>query len=156
MPCPRGFVAPATCGNQCLFGWGDVPCAVPWATGGAFYSLQRLPPVLRDTRFEKDRHRRVYICDECNAHVAWCGQAKAFDGAYFRYDNTIQIHLLRDLWEQGKDFRWYCTMCYSKWWKQDDLSIVRRELGLTARIERRQARTEVWRQTNRVHAQYRH
>ena len=156
MPCPRGFVAPATCGNQCRFGWGDVPCAEPWAIGGAFYSLQRLPPMLGDSRFEKDRHRRVYICDECNAHVAWCGQAKAFDGAYFRYDNTIQIHLLRDLWEQGKDFRWYCTMCYSKWWKQDDLSIVRRELGLTARIEKRMARTEVWRQTNRDQAQYRH
>ena len=146
---PRGLLVPAKCGNEVQFGWGDVqmPCAVQWATGGAFYPHQRLPPVLRDSRFEKDRHRRIYICDGCNAHVAWCGQAKGFDGAYCSYDNKTQIQFLQRLWEQGKDFRWYCTMCYSKWWRTADLSIVRQQLGLTARTERRKARTEVWRQT---------
>ena len=150
-PCPRAVLAPNECGKEVQFGWGDVqmPCAASWATGEAIYSLQLLPPQIRDSRFHKHRHLRVYICDGCNAHVPWCGQAKGFDGAYYRYDNKTQIEFLPRLWEQGQDFRWYCTMCYAKSFREDDLSKVRERIGLNARMEKRQARTQAWRKTNR-------
>ena len=96
---------------------------------------QRLPPVLRDNRFSKDTHRRVYISDQCNAHVPWSGQAKTFDGAYMAYDNTTPIEFLPQQWERGKDFRWFCTMCYGKRWDDDDLSRIRQRIGLRAKVD---------------------
>ena len=142
---PGGLPASAHSANEVRYGWGDVqmPYAVPWATGAMFYSVQRFPPVLRDNRFCKDRHRRVYICDQCNAHVPWCGQAQAFDGAYSSYDNKTPLEFLPKLWERGRDFRWYCTMCYAKWWEEDDLAKVRHRIGLTAKVERRKARARI-------------
>ena len=117
---------------------------------------QRWPPVLRDNRFFKDRSRRVYICDHCHAHVPWSGQAKAFDGAYLTYDNKSPIELLPQQWEQGRDFRWFCTMCYARWWNMNDLGEVRQRLGLMAKVEARKARAEKWREKGCVDAKKRH
>ena len=130
--------------NEVRYGWGDVqmPYTVAWASGARSYPAQRWPPVLRDNRFSKDRHRRVYICDHCNAHVPWSGQAKAFDGAYLTYDNKTPIQFLPQQWEQGRDFRWFCTMCYARWWNMNDLGEVRKRLGLMAKVETRKARAE--------------
>ena len=144
--------------NQVQYGWGDVqvPDTVAWASGALSYPPQRWPPVLRDNRFFKDRHRRVYICDHCNAHVPWSGQAKAFDGAYLTYDNKTPIQFLPQQWEQGRDFRWFCTMCYARWWNMNDLGEVRKRLGLMAKVESRKARAEKWREQGCVDAQKRH
>ena len=72
------------------------------------------------------------------------------------YDNKTPIEFLPKQWERGRDFRWFCTMCYAKWWDEDDLGKVRGRLGLTAKVERRKAWAENWRASQCVDAQKRH
>ena len=88
------------------------------------------------------------------ALVSWSGQAKAFDGAYVSYDNKSPVCLLEQRREQGRDFRWFCTMCYAhvyaRWWNMPDLSDVRKRLGLEAKLKVHMTRARKWREEQRI------
>ena len=114
----------------------------PWQA----WTPQRLPPTIPDNRFLQDRTRRVYVCDHCQARVPWLGQSQAFDGQYWAYDNKSPNHVLQEQLERGRDFRWFCTACYARWWSVNDLEEVRRRLGLLEKVKARMRRAQEWRQ----------
>ena len=110
------------------------------------WTPQRLPPTIPDNRFLQDRTQRVYVCDHCQARVPWLGQSQAFDGQYWAYDNKSPNHVLQEQWERGRDFRWFCTACYARWWNVNDLVEVRRRLGLLEKVKARVRLAQEWRE----------
>ena len=53
---------------------------------------------------------------------------------------------LQSAWENGRDFRWYCTACHARWWGIDDMERARHQMGLEIRRQNRMTRPEAFRQ----------
>ena len=108
---------------------------------------QRLPPILRDTRFHYRRREQFFICDWCESRIEFYSQSYPHNGDWaLPKDKSIKFVEYRTRWEAGEDFRWYCIWCLAKsegykWWDKQSLWLLKESRGMLDRGRRRKNRT---------------
>ena len=123
-------------------------------SGGGDGQICRRPTELPkcDTRFqEKDKKRRIYVCDWCRCIVQFGTRASGFEGRFVddSWRDGMRYDQLYSAWQRGEiDATWWCLGCHAEYWMGfAELGVpkMRNQLGLEEPMWRRMTRAENWR-----------
>ena len=94
-------------------------------------------------RFEKDRDRRVYWCEDCQKPFGWQNGSIPFYGNYL-YKTWPSLSELIVRHERGEvDATWLRVKCYAKRQERTEFDNVAGEMGVYSERERRNAQNAV-------------